>query len=286
MRAAPLQVSFLGYPGTMGAPYIDYPVADATVVPAADRRHYAEKIAYIPNWLPSDSKRLMADKRFTRAELDLPQTGFVFCCFNNHYKITPRVFDGWMRLLKQVGQSVLWLSDGNDVTKSNLRKEASLRGIAADRLVFAKRMPLMEAHLARHNAADLFVDTSPYNAHTTASDALWAGLPVLTCAGEAFAGRVAASLFSAIHLPELITSTQEEYEALAIQLATNPERLRQIRQKLKDNRLTAPLFDTKPTHGTLKLRIRRCTSGIRRGCRLTTYMQKRGKSRKCRAAGE
>jgi predicted O-linked N-acetylglucosamine transferase (SPINDLY family) len=244
MRAAPLQISFLGYPGTMGAQYIDYLIADTTIVPEAYRRYYSEKIAYIPSYQPNDSKRVIADKEFTREELGLPQTGFVFCCFNNHYKIAPGVFDGWMRILKQVDQSVLWLSEGDDRAKNNLQKEASLRGIAAERLIFAQRMPSLEEHLARHRLADLFMDTLPYNAHTTASDALWAGLPVLTCVGEAFASRVAASLLNAIHLPELITSTQEEYEALAIELAVRPERLRQIKQKLEKNRLTTPLFDT------------------------------------------
>jgi predicted O-linked N-acetylglucosamine transferase (SPINDLY family) len=245
LRAAPLQINFLGYPGTMGAQYIDYLIADTTIVPETDKRYYAEKIAYIPSWLPNDSTRRIADKDFTRDALGLPQKGFVFCCFNNHYKITPRTFDGWMRILKEVDQSVLWLSDGNGRAKDNLRKEASLRGIAAERLVFAQRMPMLQDHLARQRSADLFIDTLPCNAGTTASDALWAGLPVLTCVGSAFAGRMAASLLNTIHLPELITSTQEEYEALAIELATNPEKLRQIRQKLEKNRLTTPLFDAK-----------------------------------------
>jgi predicted O-linked N-acetylglucosamine transferase (SPINDLY family) len=245
LRAAPLQINFLGYPGTLGAQYIDYLIADTTVVPEADKRHYSEKIAYIPSWMPSDSQRIIADKDFTREELGLPQAGFVFCCFNNHYKITPPTFDGWMRILKKVEQSVLWLSDGNDRAKDNLRKEASLRGIAAERLVFARRMPMLREHLARQRSADLFIDTLPCNAATTASDALWSGLPVLTRIGESFAGRMAASLLNAIHLPELITLTQEEYEALAIELAANPAKLRQIRRKLEKNRLTTPLFDTR-----------------------------------------
>ncbi len=180
---------------------------------------------------------------FTREELGLPTVGFVFCCFNNNYKITPATFDGWIRILKKVEGSVLWLFEDNPKAAENLRKEAVELGIEADRLIFAKRMPLTE-HLARHRLADLFLDTLPCNAHTTASDALWAELPVLTCIGEAFASRVAASLLNAIQLPELITSTQKEYEELAVELATNHEKLTAIRQKLEKNRLTTPLFDT------------------------------------------
>ena len=245
MRAAPLQVNFLGYPGTMGAAYMDYLVADPTIIPEQLRRHYSEKIAYLPSYQPNDSKRAISAKAFNRQEFGLPHTGFVFCSFNNHYKITPGVFDVWMRVLKQVAGSVLWLSAGHDSAADNLRKEASLRGIAAERLIFAKPMPLLEEHLARHRLADLFLDTLPFNAHTTASDALWAGLPVLTCTAEAFASRVAASLLTAIDLPELITSTQAEYEALAIALATDPVRLKQIREKLERNRLSTPLFDAR-----------------------------------------
>jgi len=243
-RAAPLQVNYLGYPGTMGAEYIDYLIADGTLIPEASRQHYAEKIAYLPNsYQVNDRKRAIADKMFSREELGLPSTGFVFCCFNNSYKITPAIFDGWMRILKQVEGSVLWLLEANSTAVRNLRHEAEARGINAARLIFAKRMPLAE-HLARHRAADLFIDTLPCNAHTTASDALWAGLPVLTCTGEAFASRVAASLLNAIDLPELVTTTQDQYEARAVELATNPERLKQIKQKLERNRLTTPLFDT------------------------------------------
>ena len=243
-RAAPLQVSYLGYPGTMGADYMDYLIADRTLIPEQSQQHYSEKIVYLPHsYQVNDTKREIADKVFSREELGLPETGFVYCCFNNNYKITPDTFDGWMRILKRVQGSVLWLLQDNPTAASNLRKEAAQRGVEPQRLVFAQRMALPE-HLARHRAADLFIDTLPYNAHTTASDALWAGLPVLTCTGEAFASRVAASLLNAIDLPELITSTQEEYEALVIELATNPERLKTIRQKLDRNRLTTPLFDT------------------------------------------
>lgn len=243
-RAAPIQVNYIGYPGTMGAEYIDYLIADCTLIPNASQQHYSEKIAYLPNsYQVNDRKRQIADKRFSREELGLPQTGFVFCCFNNNYKITPGTFDGWMRILKQAECSVLWLLEDNPTAASNLRKEAEARGVSAERLIFAKRMPLPE-HLARHRAADLFIDTLPCNAHTTASDALWAGLPVLTRVGEAFASRVPASLLNAIDLPELITTTQDQYEALAVELATNPARLTDIKQKLERNRLTTPLFDT------------------------------------------
>ncbi len=180
---------------------------------------------------------------YTRAELGLPEKDFVFCCFNNNYKIVPSMFDGWMRILKAVDRSVLWLFEANASAASNLRKEAQARGVNPERLLFAKKLPLPE-HLARHRLADLFLDTLPCNAHTTASDALWAGLPVLAQIGETFAGRVAASLLNAIDLPELITSTPQAYEALAIELATDPEKLARIKRKLSDNRLTTPLFNT------------------------------------------
>lgn len=244
LRVAPIQVSYLAYPGTMGADYIDYLIADAILIPECRTQHYSEKIVYLPDsYQVNDSTRRIAGKVFTREELGLPTVGFVFCCFNNNHKITPATFDGWIRILKKVEGSVLWLFEDNPKAAENLRTEATELGIKADRLIFAKRMPNSE-HLARHRAADLFLDTLPYNAHTTASDALWAGLPVLTCIGEAFASRVAASLLNAIQLPELITATQKEYEALAIELATNPEKLTAIRQKLEKNRLTTPLFDT------------------------------------------
>lgn len=243
-RAAPLQVNYLGYPGTMGAGYIDYLIGDGTLIPETSREQYSEKIVYLPNsYQVNDRKRAIAERTFTRKELGLPDVGFVFCCFNNNYKITPATFDGWMRILNRVEGSVLWLLEDNATAAGNLRKEAGARGVDAARLIFAGRMPLAE-HLARHRAADLFLDTLPCNAHTTASDALWAGLPVLTCMGEAFASRVAASLLKAIDLAELVTTTQEQYEVLAVDLAANPERLGQIKLKLERNRLTTPLFDT------------------------------------------
>jgi len=242
-RAAPIQVNYLGYPGTMATEYIDYLIADPTLIPESHQKHYTEKIIYLPNsYQANDAKRYIADTTFTRSELGLPPTGFVFCCFNNNYKITPNTFSSWMRILKQTDGSVLWLLKDHQQTVSNLREEAKSRGINPERLIFADRMPLPE-HLARHRLADLFLDTLPYNAHTTASDALWAGLPVLTCLGETFAGRVAASLLTAIHLPELITSSTEMYETLAINLANNPDKLDNIKTKLNNNRLTTPLFN-------------------------------------------
>jgi len=183
-RCAPIQVNYLGYPGTMGMPYMDYLIADKIVIPPESRAHYTEKIAYLPHsYQVNDAQRKIADRVFSRQELGLPENAFVFCCFNNNYKITPQTFDSWMRLLKAVPESVLWLFEENPTAATNLRREAHARGVEASRLVFAKRMPLPE-HLARHQAADLFLDTLPYNAHTTASDALWAGLPVLTLIGE------------------------------------------------------------------------------------------------------
>ncbi len=242
-RAAPIQVNYLGYPGTMGAPYIDYIIADPMLIPQESRQQYSERVVYLPHsYQANDSKRQIADKEFARAELGLPSTGFVFCCFNNNYKITPDTFDGWMRILKQVEGSVLWLLVDNETAAENLRREARARDVDAGRLIFAARMALPE-HLARHRAADLFIDTLPCNAHTTASDALWAGLPVLTRMGESFAARVAASLLYAIGLPELVTTTQEQYESTAIELASDPGRLAEFKDRLHRNRLTMPLFD-------------------------------------------
>lgn len=243
-RAAPLQVSYLGYPGTMGVDYIDYLIADPTLIPPESRGHYAEKIAYLPHsYQVNDSRRKISDKTFCRDELGLPASGFVFCCMNNSYKISPATFEGWMRILHRVTNSVLWLLEDNPEATVNLRRVAEKSGIDPHRLVFAQRVPLPE-HLARQRAADLFIDTLPYNAHTTASDALWVGLPVLTCTGEAFASRVAASLLNAVGMAELVTSTQQAYEDLAVELACQPDRLKVIRGKLAANRLTFPLFDT------------------------------------------
>ncbi len=243
-RPAPVQVNYLGFPGTLGAAYMDYIVADATVIPDQQRPFFTEKVVYLPDsYQANDATRAISDRSFTREELGLPPDGFVFCCFNNNYKITPQTFDGWMRILNGVPGSVLWLIEDNALASANLRKEAAARGVDPQRLVFAARMP-PDQHLARHRCADLFLDTLPYNAHTTASDALWAGLPLLTCKGETFAGRVAASLLTNIGLPELIAPSQGDYERLAVELATQPDRLKALREKLADNRLTTPLFNT------------------------------------------
>ena len=243
-KAAPVQVSFLGYPGTSGADYIDYLIADRTLIPQQSQQYYSEKIVYLPNsYQVNDRQRFIAPVFFTKRELGLPEDVFIFCCFNNSYKITPNVFDTWIRILKTVDKSVLWLLGDHPTVITNLRRQAQSRGLDPARLVFAERMPPPE-HLARHQAADLFLDTLPYNAHTTASDALWADLPIVTCLGESFASRVAASLLNAIGLTELITQTAEGYEALAIELATKPEKLQNIKNKLAANRLRTPLFDT------------------------------------------
>ena len=242
-RAAPIQTSYIGYLGTMGAEYYDYLLADKTLIPEELQKFYSEKIAYLPSYQVNDRKRIISERQFTREELGLPENCFVFCCFNNNYKILPETFNGWMRILNGVERSVLFLYAENEWSKANLIDEASLRGIDSARLVFGKHIPMKE-YLARYRACDLFLDTFPYNAGTTASDSLWAGLPVLTLTGQSFASRMAASLLNAIGLPELITNTQEEYESLAIELAMNPKKLADIKLKLANNRLTTPLFDT------------------------------------------
>ncbi len=242
-RAAPIQVNYLGYPGTTGADYMDYIIGDPEVIPQEHDRFYAEKVVRLPDsYQVNDSKRVIAEQTVSRAEAGLPERGFVFCCFNNNYKITPDVFDVWMRLLQRVTGSVLWLLEDNASASRNLKLEAEARGVRADRLVFAARM-LPPDHLARHRLADLFLDTLPCNAHTTASDALWAELPVLTCRGHAFPGRVAASLLRAVGLPELITENLADYETLAFKLATTSALLADIKSRLARNRTTHPLFD-------------------------------------------
>jgi protein O-GlcNAc transferase len=243
-RPAPIQVNYLGYPGTSGADFIDYIIADATVLPFEEQPHYTERIVHLPDcYQANDRKRRIASRMPTREEVGLPAAGFVFCCFNNTWKIAPPVFDVWMRLLKAVEGSVLWLYRDNAHAEASLRNEAAARGIDPARLVFAGPLPHGD-HLARHRVADLFLDTLPYNAHTTASDALWAGLPVLACRGKAFAGRVAASLLAAVGLSELATQSLDEYEALALRLATDAPLLTGFRQRLERNRLEFPLFDT------------------------------------------
>jgi len=244
-RIAPLQVNFLGYPGTMGARSYDYIVADRIVIPDENRLHYAEKIATLPHtYQCNDGKRAIATQTPSRAEAGLPETGFVFCCFNSNNKIAPETFGLWMRILGQVPDSVLWLLEDSAIAARNLKREAEARGIAADRLIFAPRVKPAQ-HLARQRLADLFLDTLPYGAHTTASDALWAGLPVLTRLGTTFAGRVAASLLNTIGLPELVSRSADEYERLAVKLACDASALAAIRAKLAANRDTSPLFDTR-----------------------------------------
>lgn len=243
-RPAPLQVNYLGYPGTMGASYFDYIIGDNTVFEKSDEEFYSEKLVRLPHtYQPNDRKRLISEARTSRAECGLPETGLVFCCFNSNYKIVPDVFDCWMRILNHVSGSVLWLLEGHEMAAENLRKEAATRGVSPDRLIFAKRMPLAE-HLARHRHGDLFLDTLPYNAHTTASDALWAGLPVITCLGSAFPGRVAGSLLKAAGLDELITTSLADYEALALKIARDPGLLATLKAKTARNRDSCPLFDT------------------------------------------
>ena len=243
-RPAPIQINYLAYPGTMGADFYDYIIGDQVVIPKVQKNNYSEKIIYLPNcYMPQDNTRQISDKSILRAECGLPVTGFVFCCFNNSFKIGPNEFDIWMRLLKSVEYSVIWLMKTNKLAEDNLRNEAKKRGVKPNRLVFADRLPLNE-HLRRIKNADLFLDTFNFNAHTTASDALWAGLPVVTKIGKGFAARVAGSLLSSIELPELITTTEQDYEALALSLATNPVKLAKIKKKLDHNRHSAPLFDT------------------------------------------
>ena len=242
--AAPIQISYLGFPGTMGLSCFDYIVADSTLIPETAQEGMVEKIIYMPNsYQVNDRNRAIASAKKTREELGLPPAGFIFCCLNNNYKITPAVFDGWARILKVAEGSVLWLYGDNPVAIANLKKEAESRGLDVARLIFAERVDSAD-HLARYQLADLFLDTAPCNAHTTASDALWAGLPVLTLIGESFGARVAASLLNAVGLPELVVKTQAEYEALAIQLARNPELLNKYKRHLKEHLLNTPLFDT------------------------------------------
>ena len=243
-RPAPVQVNYLGYPGTLGGSFADYIVADEFLIPDAERCHYEEEVAYLPgSYQVNDRQRVTAAAAPTRAEAGLPDEAFVFCCFNNNWKITASVFDVWMRLLAEVEGSVLWLFEDNETAAANLRAAAPGRGIAPERLVFATRIR-NDLHLARHSLADLFLDTVPVNAHTTASDALWSGLPVLTCAGRAFAGRVAGSVLRAAGLAELVTSSLGDYEQLALTLARDPSRLRAMRSRLLENRRELSLFDT------------------------------------------
>jgi predicted O-linked N-acetylglucosamine transferase (SPINDLY family) len=242
-RFAPVQVNYLGYPGTVGAPYLDYIIADRTVIPEAEKRFYREKVVYLPHAYQCNDNKRGAGATPTRREAGLPEAGFVFCCFNNNYKILPGAFDAWMRILRRVPESVLWLLEDNATAVENLKREAEKRGIARERLIFAARARPVD-HLARQPLADLVLDTLPYGAHTTASDALWMGVPVLTKIGTTFAGRVAASLLRAAGLPELVTESYDEFEDLAVALAQDREKLANLKAGLKRDRGTAPLFDT------------------------------------------
>ena len=240
-RVAPVQVNYLGFPGTMAA-FLDYILADRIVIPEHQHVAYSERVVYLPETFQCAARREMDKRCPSRAELGLPSAGFVFCCFNNSYKIQPEIFDIWMRLLARIEGSVLWLRRAHDFVEGNLRREARAHGIDPVRLIFAPHVPF-PVHMARHRQADLFLDTLPYNAHTTASDALWAGLPVLTCVGNAFAGRVGASLLDAVGLPELVTANLAEYEAQALRLARDAHWMTHIKEKLRANVVRAPLFD-------------------------------------------
>jgi protein O-GlcNAc transferase len=244
MSAAPIQASYIGYLGTLGVSYYDYLVADQTLIPEQNQKYFTEKIVYLPCFQANDSTQSLPDITFTREDLGLPEEGFIFCCFNNTYKFTPTTFDSWGRILKSVEGSVLLIYADNESAQINLTKEITARGIDSNRLIFGKHLSKSK-YLARYQVVDLFLDTQPYNAGTTASDALRMGLPVLTLKGNSFASRVAAGVISALNLPELITTTEEEYESLAIELATHPEKLKIIKDKLVSNLSTAPLYDTK-----------------------------------------
>jgi protein O-GlcNAc transferase len=242
--AAPVQVAWLGYPGSCGGDFIDYLVADPVVAPASHRRFYSEKLISLPHsYQINDDRRPIAAELPDRESLGLPRDGFLFCCFNQNFKISQEVFDSWMRILSKVEGSRLWLMGDNGWAEENLRREAECRGIDPDRLIFADRVSVA-AHLARHGRADLFLDSFAYNAHTTASDALWVGVPVVTRRGDGFAARVASSLLETLGVPELITETAEDYEKLALALARDPDRLAAVRQKIEQGRTASSLFDT------------------------------------------
>ena len=243
-RAAPIQINYLGFPGTMGAKFIDYIIADQYLIPPDNSKYFTEKQLHLPNtFMPTDNSREFSNRFISRQEMGLPDEAFVFCCFNNNYKITDVEFDIWMRLLIKVKGSILWLRRSNEQSNQNIMIAAQKRNIDPSRLVFADKLP-MDEHLSRHKLADLFIDTFAFNAHTTTTEALWAGLPVVTKQGQGFATRVAGSLLNSIGLSELITSSESEYESLILELAMNPNKLRKVKEKLNKNRLSQPLFNT------------------------------------------
>jgi len=243
-KPAAIQINYLGYPGTSGLSVIDYIIADKTVIPESSFQFFSEKVIHVAgSYLCSDPTRALDEHLPSRAELGLPENSFVFCCFNHHYKITPHWFELWMRVLHAVNNSVLWLSASNDLAQKHLQQKAVACGVDASRLVFAERTPEPSQHLSRLRQADLFLDTLPYNAHATATDALWAGIPLVTCAGQSFPARVAASLLMAIDMPELITDSPAAYEARAVELALHPEQLLAIRNKLAIQKVHSSLFD-------------------------------------------
>lgn len=244
-RFCPLQISFLGYPGTSGIKNIDYLIADKNLIPEENKKYYTEKVIYLPHcYQPSDSTRVVIDKKLTRNEFNIKSNQFVFCCFNTAHKINPKIFDSWTNILKKVENSVIWLSESNSISQKNLKQEAVHRGIDPERIIFCKRTSSQE-HIKRYQLADLFLDTFPYGAHTTANEALFSGLPIITIIGQSFQSRVCSSLLTTIGLNELIANSYEEYENLAINIAKNPEKLKLIRGSLKINIKSSPLFNTK-----------------------------------------
>ena len=243
-KIAPIQINYLGYPGTTGSKNFDYIIADKIIIPENQKKYFNEKVLYMPyTYQPTNNNRKIPKKKISRTDCSLPESSFVFCCFNNNYKISKIEFEIWMKLLNKVPNSVLWLIKSNKYAEENIKIYSLSYGIKSERIIFADLLKNAE-HLSRHSNADLFLDTFNYGAHTTASDALWTGLPVITKLGNSFASRVCSSLLNAIDLPELITHTNTEYEKLALDLALNPEKLNKIKQKLNKNIKTSKLFDT------------------------------------------
>jgi len=261
-RAAPIQISYLGYLGTMGCNFIDYIIADKFIIPESSQNHYEEKIIYLPNYQSNDSKRIKSSVLVKREDFGFNDSNFVFCCFNNNYKITPSIFDSWMRILNKVDNSILFLYADNEELKTNLNSEALKRGVDPSRLVFSGRLPMNE-YMGRYRACDLFLDTLPYNAGTTASDALGSGLPIITICGNTFSGRMCSSILHAVGLPELVTYSAEEYESLAIELATNPSKLVDIKNRLQKNLKTTPLFDTPSFTRNLELAYKKIYKNLK-----------------------